>query len=59
MKLSEIVPELFFVPNNLVSWSEMDDKRIDCALHMWQTRFKVQGCSIDLYADDTLVYFAS
>ena len=34
MKLSEIVPELFFVPNNLVSWSEMHDKRIDCALHM-------------------------
>ena len=34
MKLSEIVPELFFVPNNLVSWSETDDKRIDCASHV-------------------------
>ena len=33
MKLSEIVPELFFVRNNLVSWSETDDKRIDCASH--------------------------
>ena len=34
MKLSEIVPELFFVPNNLVSWSETDDKRIDSASHV-------------------------
>ena len=33
MKLSEIVPELFFAPNNLVSWSETNDKRIDCVLH--------------------------
>ena len=33
MKLSEIVPELFFVPNNLVFWSETDGKRIHCALH--------------------------
>ena len=37
MKLSEIVPELFFVPNNLVSWSETDDKRIDCASHVTNT----------------------
>ena len=34
MKLSEIVPELFFLPNNLVSWSETDDKRIDCASYV-------------------------
>ena len=32
MKLSEIVLELFFVPKNLVSWSETDDKRIDSHL---------------------------
>ena len=37
MKLSKIVPELFFVPNNLVFWSETGDKRIDCASHTWQT----------------------
>ena len=37
MKLSEIVPELFFVPNNLVSWSETDDKRTDCASHVTNT----------------------
>ena len=37
MKLSEIAPELFFVPNNLVSWSETDDKRIDCASHVTNT----------------------
>ena len=37
MKLSEIVPELFFVPNNLVSWSETDDKRIDCASNVTNT----------------------
>ena len=35
--MSEIVPELFFVPNNLVSWSETDDKRIDCASHVTNT----------------------
>ena len=37
MKLSEIVPELFFVPNNLVSWSETDDKRIDYASNVPNT----------------------
>ena len=35
--MSEIVPELFFVPNNLVSWSETDDKRIDCPSHVTNT----------------------
>ena len=37
MKLSEMVPEVFFVPNNRVSWSETDDKRIDCASHVTNT----------------------
>ena len=37
MKLSEIVPELFLAPNNLVSWSETDDKRTDCASHVTNT----------------------
>ena len=35
--MSKIVPELVFVPNNLVFWSETGDKRIDCASHTWQT----------------------
>ena len=35
--MSEIVPELFFIPNNLVSWSETDDKRIHCASHVTNT----------------------
>ena len=37
MKLSEIVPELFFAPNNFVSWGETDDKHIDCASHVTNT----------------------
>ena len=37
MKLSEIVPKLFFAPNNFVSWSETDDKHFDCASHVTNT----------------------